>query len=236
MTEFSSHMSFDCAATHRSMGDYSSRRVSEKSERFLLGGKAMSFSHSTVGTETTSFSEDGDENDMVYEPFSTGVFRIDDLYSEEDSTSNAAIRTSLIDGENSLEFIAEGLPREIIILDDDALESADDADIHQRLKIAETLVRTYRAKMQSTENLTDSLHDYLRHAQTYAEDVLADREELLREIEHMQEEEQARMDRLMLFKLIMACSLCYYACGGSPAFLIYSVGLYLVADTLNSFV
>jgi hypothetical protein len=210
-----------------------SHQVLEKSEAALMGN-GVNFSYCTVGTETTSFSEDGDEHD---EPFSTGAFRIDDLLNivdGEDSLSEAAIRTSFIDCDASLEFLAEGLPREIIVLDEGVLEAEGVTDVHQRLRIAETLVMTYKAKMQSTENMADNLHEYLRQAQTYAEDVLADRDELLREIENMHEEEQSRMDQLMFLKVIMASSLCYYICGGSPMILTYSVGLYLVADTLNS--
>ena len=220
----------------------------------------MNVSHCcTVGTETTSFSDegDGDEYEGVEPLFSTGAFRIDDLLrlvgddndednDERDSIagSMAVIRTSssLLDGDDhSFDFMAEGLPREIIVLeegDDNAMETREGnvTDVSQRLRIAETLVRTYRDKMRSTEDMTDNLHEFLIKAQTYAEDVLADRDELLREIETMHEEEQLRMDKLLLLKVIMASSLCYYVCGGSPAILTYSVGFFLLVDTLSTLV
>ena len=215
--------------------------------------KGVNYSHCTVGTETTSFSDDGEEPDVLLdEPFSTGAFRIDDLFNslvgdddddqeeeadEPDSVSMAAIRTSLMDGDNSLEFLVDGLPREIIVLGEEALETEEEVtDVHQRLRIAETLVSTYRDKMNSTEAMTDNLQEYLAQAQTYAEDVLADRDELLREIETLHQEEQSRMDKLMFLKVIMASSLCYYLCGGSPVILTYSVGFFLMADTLSTLV
>lgn len=234
MTEYKGYPTVNLATVHTSVRTM----VPPKSE-VVSAGNGVNFSYCTVGTEATSFSEDGDEHDAPYEPFSSGVFRIDDLFSvedEQDSLSMAVMRTSVVDGDNSVDFVAEGLPREIVVVGEDVLDVEEDIDVHQRLRIAETLAQTYKAKVQSTETMADNLTEYLRQAQVYAEDVLADRDELLREIESMQDEEQSRLDQLMLLKVIMASSLCYYVCGGSPMILTVSVGLFLAVDALNTLV
>lgn len=215
-----------------------STRFTSKSEA-VLEGKGLNFSHCTVGTETTSFSEDGDENDAMDEPFSTGVFRIDDLLScadENDSLSVAAPQTgSLGDADTTEMFADQGLPREIVVLDEDALDTDYGTDdIHQRLRIAQALAKSYKAQIQSTEDMTDHLHEHLKQAQNYAEDVLADRDDLLREIATLQNDEQRRMDQYMFLKAAVACSVCYYLCGGSPVVLSFSAGIYLVFDAVNT--
>jgi hypothetical protein len=193
-------------------------------------------SYLTEETEAISFSEEGDE---VLGPC-TGAIVIDDfLYDDEkDSVSVATLRTSLLDGmDEQVTLFSDGIPKEIVVLNEDALSRNDqDCDVHQRLLIAETLAQSYKAKMLSTEDLIDNLHEFLRQAQTYAEDVLADRNELLQQIQEMQEEEQTNLDQRMLLKVIMASSLCYYMCGGSPIFLTSSVILNLLADTVNALV
>ena len=258
MAEFTVSGDFPTTGSRRRRGGDPPERIPLLPPLSSRPNKGVNVSHCcTVGTETTSFSDDGEESEGV-EPqqdellFSTGAFRIDDLLhlvgdddedDERDSVSMAAIRTSLIDGDDhSFDFIADGLPREIIVLEDEEEDTAMETregnvtDVSQRLRIAETLVRTYRDKMRSTEDMTDNLHEFLIKAQTYAEDVLADRDELLREIETMHEEEQLRMDKLLLLKVLMASSLCYYVCGGSPALLTYSVGFFLLVDTLSTLV
>ena len=164
-----------------------------RKSKAVLEGQSVNYSYCTVGTETTSFSEDGDEQeqDACDEPFSTGVFRFDDLMSdadENDSLSVAAIPTNSLAGAVSEHSIHDFFPREIVVLDDDALEADDPSqDIDERLRVARALAMSYKAQLQSTEEITDYLHEHLKQAQNYAEDVLADRNDLLHEIEELQD-------------------------------------------------
>jgi len=191
-------------------------------------------SYLTDDTEATSFSEDGDEHEVSLQYY--GACRIDDFVfgDEKDSMFVASMQSSLNDLDEGIR--SEGLPQEIMVIEEDKGSICDEEiDVHDRLKIAETLAQTYKAKIHSTEELTDCLHDYLKQAQAFAEDVLADRNELLQQVQDMQEEEQIRMDQSVPLKVILASSLFYYACGGSPIFLACSVGLSLLFDAVNAF-
>lgn len=194
----------------------------------------------TAETYTASFSEEGDEKD--HSGPCIGAIRIDDFLlvsdDEKDSISVVTSRTSLLDCTNDNDVVMpDGIPREIFVLDEDAFSREQEVtDIHQRLLLAETLAQSYKAKMQSTEELTDNLHEYLKQAQTIAEDLLADRNNLLQQVHEMEKEERTHLDQYMLMKVIMASSLCYYMLGGSPIFLTCSVGLNLIADTVNAIV
>ncbi len=200
-------------------------------DKVRLSVKDLNESSCTIETVTTSFSEDVDEcaEDQYYP---NPPLRIDDFLwcDYDDSTSQASVPSILDDMED--ENSIDGPPRDIFVLHEDACSIAEESDIHQRLHIAETLAYSFKAKMKSTEELTDTLYEYLKQAQTYSEDVLADRNKLLQEIELMQEEEQSQIDQRMFLKLIMASCLCYYMCGGSPFFLTCSVILNLLADAV----
>ena len=194
-------------------------------------------SYFTEETDMVSLSEaEGEHDDGQH---CTGAIRICDFLcdDETDSLSFTTFRSSLEGDMEDEVSLPGGIPREIAVLSQDAPMGRDQVtDVHQRLLIAETLAQTFKAKMQSADDLTDNLHAYLRQAQTYAEDVLADRDELLQQIQEMQENDQAFLDQYMLLKFIMASSLCYYICGGSPILLTCSVFLNLLVDTLNAFV
>ena len=188
-----------------------------------LSSKHVNADWSIDDTVTTSFSEDFDENDDcgMNSSSSLGV----------GGFSCHSIKNTLW-GDDDDDYL-EGLPRDVLVVDEDAMCMDESKDVYQRLQIAETLAQSLKAKMKSTEQMTDCLHDYLRQAQTYAEDVLADRNELLKEVEAMHEEVQKQMDQQVLLKVLMGSSLCYYMCGGTPFFLTCSVGLSLLVDFMN---
>eukprot|EP00429_Kryptoperidinium_foliaceum_P010630 CAMPEP_0176002516 /NCGR_PEP_ID=MMETSP0120_2-20121206/686_1 /TAXON_ID=160619 /ORGANISM="Kryptoperidinium foliaceum, Strain CCMP 1326" /LENGTH=221 /DNA_ID=CAMNT_0017335105 /DNA_START=133 /DNA_END=798 /DNA_ORIENTATION=- len=214
------------------------RNEAQHSMELLPPKLLLSDSYATADTDTTSVSEFSDEYEPVsVPPFSTGAFRLDDFMEEDcnddDTLSVITRQTSLIEYEE--ESAGSLPPQEIVILNEDALEQNETVgDIQQRLKIAETLARSYKEKAESTEELTDALQEHLRQAQDYAESALADRDELLRHVEAMHEEERNRLNQSLMIKVAMASSLFYYLCGGSSAFLVGSVGLNLLSDAWNT--
>lgn len=185
----------------------------------------------TETTETTtSFSEHDDVDDPRVHRLDPFMGESDDD-DEPDSMSIPSVRTSLDDLDENL---PDGLPGEILVIDEEGTGGEQAADIQHRLMIAESLAQTYKAKMKSTEELADSLHEYLAKAQQYAEDVLADRNELLGTIHEMEREEATKSDQTTLMKVVMGFSLLCCMCGGSYSFLMCSVGLFLVSDVVNN--
>lgn len=192
----------------------------------------------TETTETTtSFSEQDDMDRRLY--------RIDPSLEdsededEPDSMSIPSARSSLNELDDNLymdDNLPDGVPGEILVIDEEVASNDQIVDVNHRLMIAESLAQTYKAKMKSTEELADSLHEYLGKAQQYAEDVLADRNELLSAIHEMETEEKKMNDQSSLMKLVMGFSLLCCLCGGSYSFLMCSVGLFLISDVVNSLV
>lgn len=182
-------------------------------------------------TVTTSFSDDVDEFGESQDDFS-GSLRVDTFpFRQEPILPSHANATPSLDALEEIDLV-EGIPRDVYVIYEGDHSVDEGSDIHQRLQIAETLVMSFKAKMKSTEALTDTLYEYLRQAQIYADDVLADRNKLLKEMEMMQEEVQSQLDQRILLKVIMALSLFYFLCGGSHFLLTCSVCLNLLVDVL----
>jgi hypothetical protein len=95
---------------------------------------------------------------------------------------------------------------------------------------AQVLDQSYLAKLQSTEQLVDTLTVQLQKTQGYAEHLLLQNETLEDVIQDMERSEAVKNDLLALFKILMCFSLFYYTCGGTDLWLIVSVVLYLFAE------
>ena len=105
-----------------------------------------------------------------------------------------------------------------------------------RIRMYENLVSMYRKKIKSSDELTDSLNDYLRQTQGYADDLLNQRSELVETIEEMERDDEKRNDQETLCLVITSCSLVVYFLGGSHQFLVAAVMLQLVVGFVNTFI
>jgi hypothetical protein len=190
-------------------------------------------SNRTEVTDASSFSEE----DLIPRDPHVGESSEEclDLIEEDerDSFSWSSTESSLYGSEES-EWLPEGMPSEIVVFEDSVTESDEMLDTHKRLKVAESLVESYKAKMQSTENLTESLNRYLRKTQDVAEDLLAERNGLLGAIKEMEQEEASSNEQGSLLKMIICFSLFVYMCGGSEFYLVASVGFFLFADLIST--
>jgi len=106
-------------------------------------------------------------------------------------------------------------------------------DVERRLKKFEILIVSYKDKLKSSENLNSSLHKYLRQTQSYAENLLSERQELVDIINEMEKEDIRRFDQELLLKFIMCSSLFLYLFGGSHQFLVATVVLQLIFTFVN---
>jgi len=131
------------------------------------------------------------------------------------------------------------IPVEVVVINDDeenipAIRGhVVKEDVEQKLRQFEILITSYRSKLQSSENLTNSLHKYLRQTQGYAENLLSERKELIDIIQEMEKDDNRRDDQELLLKFIMCSSLCIYLFGGSPKFLVAAVVLQLTVTLVN---
>lgn len=101
------------------------------------------------------------------------------------------------------------------------------------MELLQRVIHSYKERFQSTSQENDTLHDLLRQAQAYAEDLLHQREELVQIMEKMEEDMSQHDDQQLLLKVIMLSSLLVYLCGGSPIFLVAAVGLQLLVTLIN---
>jgi arsenate reductase-like glutaredoxin family protein len=102
-----------------------------------------------------------------------------------------------------------------------------------QLELFQTLLLSYKHKLQSTSHENDTLYNLLRQARAYAEDLLNEREKLVQAVEEMEQDVSQHKDQQLLLKVIMLFSLLVYLSGGSPGFLIAAVGLQLLATFIN---
>jgi hypothetical protein len=117
-----------------------------------------------------------------------------------------------------------------------ATESVRLAKAEAKIKMYENLVSIYRQKIKSSEQLTDTLNDYLRQTQGYADDLLEQRKELVETIEQLEHDEERRNDQETLCLAITFFSLIVYFLGGSHQFLVAAVVLQLIVSFVNAFI
>ena len=140
-------------------------------------------------------------------------------------------------GSNAL--TSQTIPLEVVVItdDEDHIPSIRGhivkEDVERRLQKFETLITSYRSKLDSSEHLNNSLHKYLRQTQNYAENLLSERQELLDIINEMEKEEIKKVDQDLLLKFMMCSSLFLYMFGGSHQFLVATVVLQLVVTFVN---
>ena len=130
------------------------------------------------------------------------------------------------------------VPSEIFVINQ--LQNCEDygvgcLDMAHRLEAADVLVRSYKAKVESTENLVDSLHLYLRRTQSYAERLLQERSNLISVIQEMERMEESKREQGFVLKMLLCCSLFFYFCGGSEYCLIAVVALNLMYEFVSQF-
>lgn len=160
---------------------------------------------------------------------------------EDISKSVLSKSSSIVSAERSAPALPAGIPSEVLVIRDHSETSVRGAFVwsdspeteDNRLDLYQKLLASYREKMQSTSEENDTLHEFLRQTQSYAEDLLNQREELIQAMEELEEDVSQRNDQELLLKVIMLFSLLMYLSGGSPEFLVASVGLQLFATLVN---
>jgi hypothetical protein len=209
--------------------------LSEQALRSPSRSKCNSRGNMSLETEPTEASSRSGDEQAESQMCMLDDYSLENNFDEHERDSHpaASVSSSL---DKLDEALPEGMPSEIFVIDEDVTTNCEDIDVHHRLRIAESLAESYRAKMQSCENLTDTLHLYLRKTQQCAEDILADRNALLNTIQEMEQENNTRKDQNSLLKVIMCFSLFFYMCGGSEMFLVFAVGLYLLSEFITAVV
>lgn len=135
--------------------------------------------------------------------------------------------------------MTQSIPLEVVIINDDEENIPSirghivKEDVERRLQKFESLISSYKNKLKSSENLNTSLHKYLRQTQTYAENLLSERQELIEIIEEMEREDTQRVDQELILKFLMCSSLFLYLFGGSQQFLVATVVLQLLFTLVN---
>jgi len=133
----------------------------------------------------------------------------------------------------------QSIPLEVVVITDDEENIPSirghivKENVERRLKKLETLISSYKDKLASSENLNNSLHKYLGQTQSYAENLLSERKELIDIILEMEKEDNRRVDQDLLLKFIMCSSLFLYLLGGSHKFLVATVVLQLIVTVVN---
>jgi hypothetical protein len=138
------------------------------------------------------------------------------------------------------------IPSSIILLEDNLWkEGADDVttcpSMEERLQCAEALMKSYRATTQSNEHLLDSLYQTLAETREQAQNLLADRNELVEAIDLLHKEQEdadhvtndRRAEPKYFVRMAMTISLMLYLSGiASEYALVATVVVYLLEDVL----
>jgi hypothetical protein len=114
--------------------------------------------------------------------------------------------------------------------------------IEERLKLAETLLESYRNAIQSNEHLVDSLYNTLLETQEQAQNLLVSRNELLKAVDTLYKEKEdvnSETDRIanprIYLKMAMSISLLFYILGMTSEYaLVAAVLVYLLEDIMES--
>lgn len=137
------------------------------------------------------------------------------------------------------EEFSQTIPLEVVVINDDEVHIPSvrghivKEDVERRLQQFDTVISSYKNRLKSSEHLNNSLHNYLRQTQGYAENLLSERQELIDVINEMEQEDTRRVDQELLLKFIMCSSLFLYLFGGSHQFLVATVVLQLVVTVVN---
>jgi hypothetical protein len=207
-------------------------KMNSETSKLQKSTSRENLSQLTHVTEATSHSDQEDVEVTKLPHTYDFVYFLNTCDKEErDSYPTASIHSKSLLSEPE-DRLPEGMPNEIVVISDSDVSDASSSeivDIRNRLKFAETLVASYKAKMESTENLADTLSRYLRKTQDSAE-----RSQLLNTIQDMEKQEKRSNDVNSLLKMMMCLSLFSYFCGRSELFLVASVGAYLMVDVMNA--
>jgi hypothetical protein len=134
------------------------------------------------------------------------------------------------------------IPSSIILLEENLRkEGADDVTTYPSMEEREALMKSYRATIHSNEHLLDSLYQTLTETRDQAQNLLADRNELLGAIDllHREQEEAGhvtndrRSEPKYYVKMAMTISLMLYLSGITSEYaLAATVVVYLLEDVL----
>jgi len=167
----------------------------------------------------------------ILSPASVGAVSL-----QTESTEQSYTMSDDFGGSKSL---TQDIPLEVVVITDDEENIPSirghivREDVERRLKKFESLILTYKDKLRSSESLNATLHKYLRQTQSYAENLLSERQELIDIINEMDKEETRRVDQELLLKFMMGSSLAVHLLGGSHQFLVGTVVLQLVYTFVN---
>eukprot|EP00539_Tryblionella_compressa_P018760 CAMPEP_0178864702 /NCGR_PEP_ID=MMETSP0747-20121128/4029_1 /TAXON_ID=913974 /ORGANISM="Nitzschia punctata, Strain CCMP561" /LENGTH=261 /DNA_ID=CAMNT_0020531463 /DNA_START=60 /DNA_END=845 /DNA_ORIENTATION=- len=133
--------------------------------------------------------------------------------------------------------LPEGIPSEIVVYNDgfDEISMKDFAmsKADTRLDMYERLLGSYRQRLQTAERLCQETNRSLLQTQRYAQELLKQRNSLLRAVETMEKAENQYDEHELLLRAIMLFSLVIYLISGSHQFLAVAVGLQLFVTMVN---
>lgn len=170
--------------------------------------------------------DDDDENDDILSHMPT----VPQLGDENDTIFES--------GSQQDRLLPDGIPMEVTVFHHSAVSFVHGSSVNgetdqRRIQLYETLLLSYKEKLESSERLNDSSYEYLREAQGYAEELLSQRQELVSVIEQMENDENRRSDQELLLKGITCSSLLFYLAGGSHLYLVAAVVLQLFIAVVN---
>jgi hypothetical protein len=162
----------------------------------------------------------------------------DDILSRIPTTPQLGEENDTIVESGSHRLFPDGIPTEVTVFHHAAASflnsstESGETDL-RKFQMYETLLASYKDKLEWSERLNNSSYEYLRETQRYAEDLLAQREELVAVIEQIENDENRRNDQELLLKGITCSSLLFYLAGGSHHYLIAAVVLQLFVAVVN---
>eukprot|EP00980_Cylindrotheca_fusiformis_P004299 scaffold918_cov126-Cylindrotheca_fusiformis.AAC.78 len=153
---------------------------------------------------------------------------------EEDPTN---IRQSLSRIPSSIVLLDNKLLSDVSSSNSSAEQEENPSSMQERLECAETLIKSFRETIHSNEHLVDSLYLTLTETREQAQNLLADRNELLQAIDllHAEQEDHAKEERITqpkyFMKLAMTISLLLYLSGMTSEYaLVATVVVHLLED------
>ena len=143
----------------------------------------------------------------------------EESFTAEESYTVEESYTAVSEESESSSQDDDGIPLEVVIITDDdggTLPSVRARSTGAGAKRGssgdtEAVLRAYRAKLRSSENLNAALHGFLRRTQGYAENLLSERNELIGLLRELERDEARRIRRDLVPGILVFSGLALYA-------------------------
>jgi predicted RNase H-like nuclease (RuvC/YqgF family) len=186
-----------------------------------------------------------DDNDTVSTPEGRIINDSESNNEEEEEETTISKRSS--PSTSSSSFPKDGIPLEVIVINEYNEQSSSIKGRTQQpqpdhgkadpknimIDAYQTLLESYKHKLESSERLNDSLNDYLQKTHKYVEDLVHQRDELLEVVEEIENEESQRNDQELLLKVVVLFTLLVFVSGGSHQYLVAAVLLQMFVTLVN---